>query len=123
MNVFLTEKHFKKLAVITELPLEEVTKLSAMGLIDANRAVELLMQYDWKLLMRNDTQYTAQQRICAIMNEYNATEHRVREAVYKKRSMPYYCRECGHVIIKRVYDRNNGLCDKCVIKSIKLPVQ
>lgn len=80
MNVFLTEKHFKKLAVITELPLEEVTKLSSMGLIDANRAVELLMQYDWKLLMRNDTQYTAQQRFCAIMNEYNATEHRVREA-------------------------------------------
>ena len=48
MIVALTEKHFKKLAIVTELPLEEVTKLTAMGLIDTNRAVELLIQYDWK---------------------------------------------------------------------------
>ena len=120
MNIQLTEKHFKKLSVIADLPLEEVTKLSAMGLIDGERALELLMQYDWRLLMRNDCNYTAQQRIGALMNEYNVSESRVRLSVYKKRTMDYYCRECGHVITKKEHSRNNGLCDKCTIKHIKI---
>ena len=120
MIVRLTEKHFKKLAVITDLPLEEVVKLNSMGLIDCDRAVALLMKYDWKLLLSNASAYSAQQRVEAIMNEYNVTEHRVRETVYGNRSMEYYCKECGRKITKTESLKNRGYCHKCTVKQIKL---
>lgn len=120
MIVRLTEKHFKKLSVVTGLPLEEVVHLNSMGLIDCDRAVELLMKYDWKILLNNASQYSAQQRIEAIMNEYNVTEHRVRESVYGNRSMDYYCKECGRKITKAERLKNNGFCHNCTVKQIKL---
>ena len=118
MNVQLTEKHIKKLSVITELPLEEVARLSSMGLLDSNRAVELLIKYDWRLLSKNKGEYTVQARINAIMSEYGVAENRVRQAIYGKRSMEYYCSECGRVITKTEHARNNGMCDKCVVKKL-----
>ncbi len=116
----LTERHLEKLAIITELPLEKVTEFDTMGLFDSARAVELLIKYDWKLLKRQQKKYTAHQRIMAIANEYNITEHRVKQAIYTKRVMGYFCKKCGMPITKVEHSRNRGLCEKCTIESIKI---
>ena len=120
MQLKLTDKHLHKLSLITGMPLEQITKLSAMSLIDESKAMDLLIKYDWNLLRKNPSKYTAEQRISALENEYNVSVAKIRGAIYTKPKKVYYCYGCGQVISRVIFKRNNGLCDHCVVKSIKL---
>ena len=116
----LTDKHLKKLAIITDLPLEKVSELSSMGLINSSRALALMMKYDWKLLMKQANTMPSSIRIRAIMDEYNVSENRVKEAVYSGRVVEFFCRECGKKILMGDYTKYHGLCEDCAVKSIKI---
>lgn len=116
----LTDKHLKKLVIVVGLPLEKVVELDSMGLFDAERAVALLVKYDWRLLLKRANNYTANQRIKAIAKEYNVSEYYVRKIVYSRNTGHYYCKKCGIEITKLQNTRNQGLCEECTVDSIKL---
>lgn len=118
MNLKLSDKHLYKLSAITGIQLQTLVDLSAMGLLNSPRTLELLVKYDWKLLTKK--RYTADQKIQALALEYNYSISRIRELVYSHNHIAYYCKDCGHEISKLLSKQNDGLCDKCVIKSIKL---
>lgn len=121
MNVRLTEKHLIKLATITNLPLEKITELHAMDLLDSNRVLELLVKQDWKSLACMADRYTYFHRLMAVAKEYNISSNLVREYIkYKPRKGEYFCDICGTSITNLEYKRNEGLCDKCMIESINL---
>lgn len=119
MNLKLSDKHLYKLSMISGIQLPDIVSLDAMGIIDTNRCLQLLVRYDWKVLSRTK-RYTADQKIKALCVEYNYSESRIRELVYKHSRIAYYCKDCGHEISKLISKQNYGLCDKCVVKSIKL---
>ena len=115
----LREKDIEKLSIILELPQYAVEKMAAMNLIYDALAVDLLMVYDWKKLKRSK-KYTVKQILQALMDEYQVSKTKVQAAVYGKRKRTYSCQQCGKRITKSESDRNEGLCDLCVSKSIEL---
>ena len=119
----LTEKHLIRISGITGIPLEKVVELDSLGLLSHSGAVSLVIRRDWKRLVHRKERYTHEQIVKALMNEYNVTESFVTSSIKAKRRMPYYCKECGAEIGYIAYNRNNGLCDDCVVKSIRIDEQ
>jgi hypothetical protein len=119
MNLKLSDKHLYKLSTITGIQLPDLVSLDAMGILDTARCLQFLVKYDWKILSKTK-RYTADQKIQALCNEYNYSASHMRELVYKHNRIAYYCKDCGHEISKLISKQNDGLCDKCVVKSIKL---
>lgn len=115
----LREKEIEKLSIILQIPLFNVEKMASMGLIYEPNAIDLLVVHDWKKLKR-DNKYTVKQIIQALMDEYQISRTKVQSAVYGKRKHTYSCNQCGKRITKSESVRNNGICDKCVSKTIEL---
>lgn len=116
----LTEKHLIRVSAITKLPLEKLVELDSLGLLSHSGVVSLVIRKDWKRLVARQENYTNEQIVKALMNEYNVTSSFVSSSVKAKRKMPYYCKECGKEIGFTEFNRNNGLCEHCTIKSIKI---
>lgn len=116
----LTEKHLRKLSIVTGLPLEKVCELDAMGLLNEERTIDLLMRHDWKLLKRARAKVPVRYRIKAVANEYGVSDYRVKLCITARHEKRYFCKECGVEISRLEYVRNKGLCEDCTIKSIKL---
>lgn len=116
---YLTEKHLIRISAITKLPLEKLVELDSMGLLSHSGIISLAIRRDWKRLVHKEC-YSNDQIIQALMNEYNVKRSFVVSAVKTKRKLPHYCRECGEEIGATEFTRNNGLCNHCVIKNIKI---
>lgn len=116
----LTDRHLQKLVVVTELPLEKVVELNDMGILNSERVIELLIKFDWKLLMKRNNNLLARQRIKAIAKEYNVSDYYVKKCVYTHQQLNHFCQHCGNEITKLEYSRNGGLCEKCAVESIKI---
>lgn len=115
----LREKDINKLSAITQIPGQSLELLSSMKLLDVPTSTDLLILNDWKALKKTK-QYTTSQIIQALISEYNVSKSKVQSAIYKKKTMVHYCDECGKRIPKSEHVRNNGKCDLCVAKSIRL---
>lgn len=109
-----------RVSSIVKLPLEKLVELDSLGLLSHSGVVSLVIRRDWKSLVKRKENYTNEQIIKALSNEYNVTPSFVSSSVKAKRRMPYYCKECGKEIGYTEFNRNNGLCGHCVIKSIKI---
>lgn len=114
----LTEKHFEKLAVITDTPLEKISELNSMGLIDEMRAMDVIIRYDWNLLKRSQARQPVSYRIKALAAFYSTNERRIKQAIYSKSKNGYYCKECGRHMSRREYLHGKGVCPECAVKSI-----
>lgn len=116
----LTEKHLIRISALVGLPLEKVVELDSLGLLSHSGVVSLVIRHDWKRLAHRKEGYTKEQLTRFLMDEYNVTASFVSSSVKAKRRMPYYCRECGAEIGNAEFRRNGGLCDHCVVKSIRI---
>ena len=51
---------------------------------------------------------------------YDVNKRKILYAIKVKPKRVYYCRQCGLQLSKVKYMRNDGICDKCISKQIKL---
>jgi DNA-directed RNA polymerase subunit RPC12/RpoP len=117
--IHLREKDLHKLSAVTQIPFEELCKLSAMCLLNEPIAVDLLIVKDWRKL-KAGKRYTRKQIIGALMDEYKVSSSKVESAIYNKKEHLYHCSSCGRRIPKGEHTRNESICDKCVSRSIQL---
>jgi formylmethanofuran dehydrogenase subunit E len=115
----LRKKDKEKLSTILQLPQYDIEKMAAMNLIHEAIAIDMLIVHDWRKLKRSG-HYTVKQILQAIMNEYQVSKSKVQAAIYGKRKHTYSCTNCGKRILKAESERNDGLCDTCVSKTIEL---
>jgi hypothetical protein len=118
-RIKLREKDINKLSGITQIPTETLQKLEAMNLLDEMEVRNLLILTDWRALKRGK-RYNTTQIVGALVNEYQVSKSKVENIIYAKRKSQYWCRQCEKRILKSEHQRNSGICDKCVIQSIKL---
>ncbi len=115
----LKESDFEKLAEVTGVSQFDLQKLYSMQLLNDSVALDLLIKQDFKRLRHKD-KFRAAHIIARLSEHYAVSEEKVRNAAYCKAKRYYYCEQCDRRIAKRVYTRNNGLCDKCAAAAIKL---
>ena len=120
IRIKLSEAEFQKLAEETGVSQYDIEKLYSMGLIRDNKVLDFLIRHDFFKVKRSD-KYRTSQIVTRIAMFYHVAETRVYNAIYNKRMSRYYCKECGKLIRKSEFTRNEGLCDNCVAKSIGLP--
>ena len=118
-KIRLREKDINKLSNITQQSAETLQKLESMNLIDVTEARNLLILTDWRALKKGK-KYTTAQIVGALVEEHQVSKSKVDSIIYAKKKSQYWCEQCEKRIPKGIYQRNNGLCDKCVIKSIEL---
>lgn len=118
-KIKLRDKEINKLSSALQLPIETIQKFNLLKLIDVTEARNLLILSDWRKLKRN-RKYTTGQIVEALMNEYNVSNSKVTSIIYAKRSTEKHCAVCDKRITKGEHLRNDGKCDKCVVKSIEL---
>lgn len=120
-KIKLRDKDLNKLSGITQISVETLKKLESMNLLDEIEVRNLLILTDWrKLKLKQDKKYTTAQIVGAIVNEYQVSTSKVENIIYEKKKSMYWCKLCEKRISKGEYQRNDGVCDKCVTQSIKL---
>lgn len=115
----IRETEIEKLAGITGVSVTDLTKLNDMRLINEPHAVDLLIRNDYKRLLSSTT-YSVRQIISALASHYYVPTSRVTQAMYLKRQKEDICKACGRPVSKSVLKKNNGLCNECCVKSIKI---
>lgn len=115
----LRDKDINKLSGILQYPTEMIQKIVSMNLLDTIEARNLLILTDWRTLKRSK-KYKTFQIIEALVNEYQVSSSKVESIIYAKKQSQYWCKQCQKRIPKGEFQRNNGICDKCVIQSIEL---
>lgn len=116
----ITEKEFKKLAEETGVSQFDIQKLYAIGLFSERRVLDMLIRYDYTRI-KNIDKYKPSQVVKRLSMAYHVSYGTVRKAINSVNVHSYYCKECGKLINRSQYVRNEGLCDDCVAKSIELP--
>lgn len=114
----LRDKDIEKLAKVTENQVFTLVQLNSMGLINESVAIDLLIKFDWKRLKKRG--YTHKQVIMALSSEYDVSVSKITTAVYEKKKTVSFCRACGIEKLKRELNRNKGVCDACIAKTIEL---
>lgn len=109
----------QKLAVITGVDLKVISEFAAMNLFSHSRVLEFLVKHDWKILSRTKS-YTSEHKLQALANEYNYSTSRIKDIVWSRPKISYFCTYCGQEISEVKSRHNGGLCDKCVVKQIKI---
>lgn len=115
----LKEQDFEKLAEITGISQFDLQKLYAMQLLHDSIVLDLLIKHDFKKLRYQD-KFRPTHIIARLSEHYAVSEEKVRNAAYCKPKRYYYCEKCDRRIAKRVYLRNQGICDKCAVAAIEL---
>lgn len=113
------EKDLEKLARIADLPLVDIQKIHALGIIDETKALDRMIKYDYRRAKATG-RYTVKQIVMALVDKYGVSHSRITSAMYDKKKTDALCVECGCVTRKSELKRNNGLCDRCVAKKITL---
>lgn len=119
LNRKITDKEYQKLADETGVSQYDLQKLNSMGLLRDNVMRDLLISHDYKKVKRTQI-YNPSQIITRLAMFYHVGRQTVINAVCRKTATRYFCEECGKLIPKPQYIRNNGLCDDCVAKSIEI---
>lgn len=114
-----TDDEYNKLSTVTGVPVMDLQKLDAMGLLSNEVAVKLVFEYEYKL-QRKTNKVLPKLIIQAIANKYGLTTDKVRRYLFARERPVYYCSRCQRETSKTEFRRNEGLCDKCVIENIKL---
>lgn len=120
LQIQLTDKEFQKIAIQTGVSQYNLQKLYSMGALRERGLLNLLICYDYNKI-KSLGKYKPGQIISRLMMFYHVSREIVTCAIYNKSQTQYYCENCGKLIPKYLYVRNEGLCDDCVAKSIEIP--
>lgn len=120
LQIKLTDTEFRKLSEETGVSQFDIEKLYAMKLMQDSMILNYLIRHDFYAVKRLG-RYKPSQIVTRIVMFYHVTRTRVIAALTSHNAASYYCEECGKIIRKCDYLRNEGLCDDCVAKSIELP--
>lgn len=115
----LRDKDINKLSGVLQCSTEIIQKLESMNMLDTIEARNALILADWRVLKR-DKKYRTFQIVEALANEYQVSKSKVEYIIYSKKESQYWCNKCQKRISKSEYQRNSGICDKCIIQSIEL---
>lgn len=115
----IQEKELEKLSHVTGVAMMDIQKLYTFGVIDEVKVIDRLIKFDfWRL--RASGRYMIKQIVAALSEEYQVAKTRVTAVAYSKKITETVCTKCGRRIKKAEFKRNNGQCDECIIKSIKV---
>lgn len=114
-----TNNEYNKLSTVTGVPVMDLQKLDAMGLLVNEVAVKLVFEHEYKT-QRKLTKVLPKLIIQAIANKYGMTTEKVRKYMFTRERPVYYCLRCNLETTRAEYRRNEGLCDKCAVDNIKL---
>lgn len=115
----IQDKELQKLSQATGVALADIQKLYAYGVIDEVKTIDKLIKVDFRRLKASG-KYMIKQIVAALAEEYQVSKTRITSVSYGKKITETVCTKCGRRIGKAEYKRNNGQCDECVIKSIKV---
>lgn len=113
----IRDKDIQRLATVTKVSLDDMTKLVSMGLINHTPAMRLLVKHSVQKLKRKKY-YKVRQIVAAVASEYGVSTSFVEDSMYSKQRRYHYCTECMRKISAADNKRNHGLCDDCVSKNI-----
>ena len=109
----------QKISDITNIPYPYIIALRDNGLLNQKEARDKLIRHDyWKLMKTN--KFTHNQILEKLSGIYDVNKRKILYAIKVKPKRVYYCRQCGLQLSKVKYMRNDGICDKCISKQIKL---
>lgn len=120
LNIQLTDKEYQKIAEEMNVSQYAIQKLHSIGALRENVLLDLLIRHDYKIIHRR-TKYKPSQIITRLSMFYHVTREKVKAAAWSSSVSNHYCEECGKLIRKCEYVRNEGLCDDCVAKTIEIP--
>lgn len=115
----LREKELSKLSIILGIPEESMLLLKSMNLLNDSMAIDLLMAYEFKKI-RSSNKYKSKEIIAALAKEYKVTIRKATHAVYHKKEISYHCKLCGKPMSKYKFRAHDGICEACVVDSIKI---
>lgn len=120
IKIQLTEREFNKLSEEVGVSRYDLERLYSIGLLHNNVVLDFLIRHDFHWIKRKGKYKTAQV-VTRLAMFYNVSKNRVYNAIHNKNVPSHYCQECGRLIRKWEFDKNEGLCSECVIKSIEIP--
>lgn len=120
LHIQLTDREFQKIADEAGISQYVLQKLSSIGLLREPRMLDLLIRSDFKKISRTKN-YRRSQIITRLEMFYHVPRARVCAAISNAKFYRCYCEECGKMITKSEFNRNEGLCDTCVAASIEIP--
>lgn len=113
------DMYAQKLSDVTKIPFPYIVALRDNGLLDQDKAIEKLVRNDYRAL-KKASKLSDKQILAKLCDYYGLKELKVKKILKTPTKNYYYCKFCGSVVTKTVYFANDGLCDKCVAKKLKL---
>lgn len=114
-----TDDEYNKLSIVTGIPVYELQKLDALGLLVNEIAVKFVFEYEYRF-QKEQCKVLPKLIFSAIAQKYGITPAKVRRYIFAKKNKVKYCDQCHLETSPSELKRNNGLCDQCVTKSITL---
>jgi hypothetical protein len=109
----------QKLADITNVPLSCIESLRDCGVLNEKEARDKLIRSDYWALVKTK-KFTHNQILEKLSGIYDVDKQKVQKVVKVKPKKIYHCKICGSQMRKSDYIRNDGICDRCISKSIKI---
>lgn len=116
---YVYDFYAQKLSDIAGVPLNYLLQLRDMGLLNQRAARNLMIKYDYKTL-RQDPLIPKNIAINRIATLYNFSTTLVSDVLRTSFRKPRYCKRCGKPIQHGKFNEQNGLCDICASKEIKI---
>ena len=120
LQMQLTDNEFRKLAEQTGISQYDLQKLYSMNMLKERSILDLLIRHDYHVINRLG-KYKPAQIFSRLAMYYHVSVTKISSAVYVGKMTKYYCEECGKLIRKSEYKKNDGLCNECVTRAIELP--
>lgn len=109
----------QKISDITHIPYPYIIALRDNGLMNQKEARDKLIRHDYRQLMRTK-KFTHNQIVEKLCGIYDVNKRKVLSIIKAKSKHVFYCRQCGSSILKTKYAQNDGVCDRCISKQIKM---
>lgn len=114
---FIEDLYLQKLADITDIPVEYVSKMRDKGMLNVKGVRDMLLRYDHEALLKTG-QFTEEQISDRLSGIYGVSEGVARTASKRSVKRTYFCRVCGKPLKNSEYRRYDGMCRGCCMKSI-----
>lgn len=109
----------QKVADITGIPYPYIIQFRDMGMMDQTEVRNILVRYDyWKLY--KSQKLTNPQILVKLSGIYGINVQTIKSIIKNRTKKLCYCTQCGDSMPKKKYVLNEGVCDKCIAKTIEL---
>ena len=116
-NFYLESLYAQKIADMTCVPVEYILKLRDRQFLNETKVRNTLIVYDYELLKRTG-KFTREQLCEKIGGIYNINPSSVGPIISQKSKRVFYCKNCGRIIPSKEHKQNEGICTRCIAKSI-----